>query len=547
MAKPTRYTPEMFAEYGEKGYWGTTTLADLWDRNARDYPDKEAVVDSKTRLTWAQAKQWINRLALGFLELGIKKGEVIVIQLPNCVELCLLRLACEKVGALCLPILRTFRHKEMEYLLNYTEAVGVVIPWVFRDFDHFKMITELRPNLPRLKHVFVVGDEVPEGATSIKQMTQDPLENRYPSDYLERTKCPANEFSLILQTTGTTGFPKFVESPICSRVCMGKLAGEVPQVTGDDILAALVPAAAGPNVMVYFTAPQVAAKAVMLEHFEAEEALRLIEKERVTIFGVPGAVLAMMVKHPSFDRYDLSSLRFVWTGFAPIPYELAIEAEKKLGLPITQGYGTMDSGGATKTTSDEPLEVRLQTVGKPYDGNEVKLVDESGEEVVEGIGEIWFKGPGLASGYYKDPEATWQVWTPDGWFKTGDRGRFDERGYLLVVGRKKDMIIRGGQNIYPAEVEDMLNRHPKVSDVAIIGMPDPIMGERACAYVIPKPGQDFTFEEMISFLKGENFAPYKLPERLEIVDSLPMVGEQKVDKKVLQEDITQKLKAEGKA
>ena len=192
----------MFAEYGEKGYWGTTTLADLWDRNARDYPDKEAVVDSKTRLTWAQAKQWINRLALGFLELGIKKGEVIVIQLPNCVELCLLRLACEKVGALCLPILRTFRHKEMEYLLNYTEAVGVVIPWVFRDFDHFKMIAELRPNLPRLKHVFVVGDEVPEGATSIKQMTQDPLENRYPSDYLERTKCPANEFSLILQTTG---------------------------------------------------------------------------------------------------------------------------------------------------------------------------------------------------------------------------------------------------------------------------------------------------------------------------------------------------------
>ncbi len=222
-----------------------------------------------------------------------------------------------------------------------------------------------------------------------------------------------------------------------------------------------------------------------------------------------------------------------------------MEIEEKLGCPIVQSYGAMDSGGMTLHSFNDGAKVRLLTIGKPAGGNEVRLADNAGKEVPEGsAGEILVRGPTLVSGYYKDPEATWQVWTEDGWYKTGDLGKFDEYGNLVIVGRKKDVIIRGGQNIYPVEIENLLVNHPKVSNVAIIKMPDPVMGEKACAYIVPKQGHDFTFEEMVSFLKKNGIAAYKLPERLEIVDALPMVAEgQKVDRKVLEKDIGEKLKA----
>ena len=158
MAKPTRYTPEMSEEYRKKGYWTSLTISDVWERNATDYPDKEAISDSRTRLTWREADQWIDRLAIGFMELGIAKDQMVVVQLPNSVELCLLRVACERAGVLCLPVLRTWRHSELSHVLGRTEAVAVVIPWKLRNFDHFAMIQELRPQLPGLRHVFVVGD-----------------------------------------------------------------------------------------------------------------------------------------------------------------------------------------------------------------------------------------------------------------------------------------------------------------------------------------------------------------------------------------------------
>ena len=196
----------------------------------------------------------------------------------------------------------------------------------------------------------------------------------------------------------------------------------------------------------------------------------------------------------------------------------------------------------------DPREIRLGTVGKPSaEGDEIKLVDEAGREVARGeVGEVWARGPSGLSGYYKDADTTWQVWTSDGWFKSGDLGRLDEHGNLTIIGRKTDTIIRGGQNISPVEIENMLATHPKVYSIAIIGMPDPVMGEKACAYVVPKPGQELTFDEMVSFLRQKHIASYKLPERLEILDKLPLVAEQKVNRKVLRDDIMQKLKAEGK-
>jgi non-ribosomal peptide synthetase component E (peptide arylation enzyme) len=547
MAKPTRYTPEMIDEYTKAGYWGSTTYSEIWNRNARNYPNKEAIVDSNNRLTWEQANQLIDRIALNFLALGLRKDEMVVAQLPNCVELVLLRAACERTGLLFLPVLRNLRKNEIEYILGYTEAVCIIIPWQYRDFDYHKMIREIQPNFSKLKHVFVVGDSIPEGALPFTKMMQCPSERLYPPEYLEETRAGAMEYSLVLPTTGTTGLPKFVEFPVCSRVCSAKAFAEDFKFTSDDIFGIIGPAAAGPNVRAYLVGPLVAAKIVMMERFEAGAALDLIQREKITVVGVVPTMLAKMIEHAAFDEYDLRSLRLIYSTGADLPYQLALTAEEKIGCKIIQIYGSVDAGCGTSALPEDSQETRLLTVGKPPKGNEIKLIDENGNDVIDGnVGEIVLKGPISTSGYHKDPEATWQCWNREGWFATGDLGRIDKNGNLVFVGRKKDIIIRGGQNIYPVEVEALLIKHPKVLDVAIVGMPDQIMGERVCAYVVPRESQYLSMDEIVSYLKDLSIAPFKIPERFEILESLPMVGEQKVDKKALKQDIAQKLSSEGK-
>lgn len=532
-------------EYIRKGLWKNVTLFELWDKNARDFPMEEAVVDHKKRLTWAQAKLWIDRLALGLLELGFKKGEVLVIQLPNRVELCLLRVACEKAGILSLPVLRTLRHKEIEYILHSIKAAGVVIPYQYRGFDYFNMIKEIQPRLPALRTILISGEEVPSGAISINQMVQPPEEKSYPPDYLKGKGFQAQEPSLLFLTSGSTGFPKFVQYASESRLCQARELVELLKLSHNDILAALAPAAGGPNIPVYFSAPLTGSKIVLLEYFEPEAALQLIEEEKVTIpCAVPSQLAMMFLCAKQRGYYSYKSVRVWYSPASSLSVSVAKEVEEKMGGIITNGYGAVDFGGSTQPTLDDPQEVRFLTVGKPIKGTVLKVVDDDGKEVAKGeVGEIWGRSASCAWGYFQDPEATRLAWTEDGWFRTGDLGKWDEKGHLIIAGRKKDMIIRGGQNIYPLEIESLLEEHPEVRAVAVVGMPDTIMGEKACACVVPHNGANFTFEEMISFLKGKRIAPYKLPERLEIIERLPMLSDgQKVDKKVLREKIASKLK-----
>ncbi|MDP2719640.1 MAG: AMP-binding protein [Dehalococcoidia bacterium] len=545
MAKATRYTPEFIKENLDKGYWTKTTYVDIWDRNAAEYPDKEAVVDSHTRLTWSQAKLWIDRVALGLLEMGFKKDEVLVVQLPNSVELTLLRVATEKAGILCLPLMRTFRHKEVEYALKYTEAAGVVVPVTFRDFDYIKMLGEIKGNLPSLRHIFTVGDSTPAGTVSIGRMVETPIEQKYPADYLQKTKTPFDEFTLIFLTSGSTGFPKFVENPICSITCREYWLAKHLKFTRDDVFALISPTAGGANGRAYCGAPIVGGKIVNLEKFDAEDVLKLIERERVTVLPAVPAMFSMMLNHPNLNKYDLSSVKYILSMGAVLPFDIGMEIEKKMGKML-QNYSSIDCSAACHTLPEQPAEQRILTCGKTYAWAELKLVDDDGKEVTAGgVGEIILKGPAAASGYFKDPDTTWKTWTRDGWFKMGDLGKLDEHGNLIIAGRKKDMIIRGGQNIYPVEIENLLVVHPKVLSAAVVGMPDPVLGEKACAYVVPKENQEFEFADMISYLKENNLPGFKLPERLEVIEKMPMVAEgQKIDKKTLMQDIADKLKAE---
>ncbi len=546
MAKATLFTEETIRKYTGQGIWTAETLSDLYENNARKYPDREGLVDSVHRLTWYQANQWIDRLALGFLDLGMKKDEMLVIQLPNMVEVPLIRVACEKAGLLCLQSLRTYRHAEMGHILKNLDATGVVIPWEYRGFDHFQMVQDLRKDLPRLKFILVPGDKIPPGAISLKKMVERPIEKEYPAGKLRKTRTPSTEFSLVVHTTGTTGFPKFVEYPACTRVHQWKINADVFGLTKDDIFAVIGPAPGGPNFPAYTGGPLKAAKIVMLEKFDAEESLKLIDREKCTIVCVVPAQLAMMVQHSNRDKYSYKSVRYWWCSSAVLDPNIGKEVEEKMGGKVVIVLGATDWGGEVLTPPDMPHDQRLSTVGKPVDGTEIRLIDDDGKDVPPGaIGEIISRSPSGISGYYRDPEATRQAW-PDGWYHLGDLGRVDENGNLRIVGRKKDMIIRGGQNIYPIEIESMLLTHHCVSEVAVVAMPDTIMGEKACAFVVTKKGRSFCFDDMVGYLKQKGFAAFKLPERLENIDAMPMAGEQKVDKKLLRQQIADKLKSEGR-
>ena len=295
------------------------------------------------------------------------------------------------------------------------------------------------------------------------------------------------------------------------------------------------------GTLTYFAAPIAGAKTVMLEEFTPEGALELIEKEKATAIGVVPTHLVRMLE-ADYKKYDLSSLRFIRSAGGYLSPQVAEEAEEAFGASITSDLGTQDKGSVSGCSVEDSKELRRRTVGRMLPGNKVRLVDEEGNVVPDGEpGILYFRGPHAPAGYYRDEELTATVFDEDGWCTTEDIVKFDE-GCLWILGRAKDMIIRGGQNIYPAEVEGLLNEHPKVSSVAIVGYPDRAMGEKCCAYVIPKPGETFTFEEMVSFLKEKQLAMFKLPERLEVVAEFPAVGDSgKVNKETLKKMI-KKLK-----
>jgi len=545
MAKVSRYTNEMVDQYVKAGYWTRELTVDFWDRNASSYPDEEALVDSRNRLTWLQAKQRIDRLALGLLDLGFKKDDVLLIQLYNSVELNLIRLACEKAGILLAIVPYTFRHTELESVLKQVEAKGVFISYEFRGFNYFEMFEEIRPRVQALKHIFMIGDKVPDKAISIqKMMDQDAAVPR--NDFPEKFKFDPFEFEEIMTTSGTTGAPKCVEWTGCARLAQARQYIKKLYLTRRDVIAAFSPSTgAATECLVYRCPPQVAAKTIMMERFTPEGACKLIERERITVVGIVPTMIVRLLEYPGLREHDLSSLRILVSTASLLPYQVAKETEEKLGCSICQGYGSIDSGAVTMCGIDEPQEARWQTVGRPFPGGEVKLLDEEGAEVPLGeVGMVTIAGPTCVGGYYKDPEATEQAWR-EGRFKMGDLGLFDAEGRLKIIGRQRDIIIRGGQNIYPKEVEDQLASHEKIAEVAIVRMPDRQMGEKACAYIVLKPQKRLTFEEMVSFLKEKRIAPFKIPERLVIVQSLPLVpGGNKVDKRYLEQEIAQKLKTE---
>ncbi|MBW2514583.1 MAG: AMP-binding protein [Deltaproteobacteria bacterium] len=542
--KPIRYKEDMVNEFLNDGYWTHELFYDFWDKNAREIGDKEALVDSKYRLTWSEAKKLVDAMAISWVEMGIPKHSRVIIQSPNSVYGFLARIACERAGLISLTVYPYLRQRELEYMLEKTEAKAVVILNIYNKFNYLEMYTELQKQFSHLEHFFLFDDEVPEnapaGTHSLPRMTQARAQQPVDDSILAvRRLDPFWNIALLTTTSGTTGIPKLVEWPTAPRVCTSKGRCDIWKLKSDDITMAIAPHAGGAaGTLTYFAAPIAGAKTVMLEEFSGEGALALIEKEKATAIGVVPTHLIRMLEADA-SKYDLSSLRFIRSAGGYLSPQVAEEAETVFGASITSDLGTQDKGSVSGCSVEDSKDLRRRTVGRMLPGNKVRLLDkDTGEEVPEGEpGVLWFRGPHAPAGYFRDEELTATVFDKDGWTTTEDIVKFDQ-GCLWILGRAKDMIIRGGQNIYPAEVEGLLNDHPKVSSVAVVGYPDREMGERCCAYVIPKPGEDFSFDEMVSFLKEKKIAMFKLPERLEVVSEFPAVGDSgKVNKETLKKQI----------
>ncbi|MBE9572128.1 MAG: AMP-binding protein [Proteobacteria bacterium] len=551
--KPIRYDPGEIEKNLTKEFWDKTILPDYWDRNARQWPNKEALVDSLgSSLTWAEATQKIDRIALALIkDMKLKRDDKLMVQLPNCIEQVLVRLACEKAGVLSIPEMTTFRQTELADIATRTGAVGIVISKQYRKFDHYEMAKELQADIPNLKHIIVAGEDVPGDCISLNGIMEHPYEQEYdPIELWARRLDAIEEVGFLITTTGTTGLPKLIEHRIAAReIWTAKSHVRNWELGPDDCVLAIAPlAGAAGGTPAYVTAPVGGAKVALEYQYRGEGTLEFMEKERVTVIALVPTQLARLLELP-LDKYDLSSLRIIKTAGGYLPPPLAKEAEERFGCPILGTYGTQDTGSISGVPITASKDQRYTTVGRLHPGIEVKVLDDSGNPVKQGeVGTLWFKGPGNSIGYYKDLEKTMtEAFDKDGFATPGDLVTVTDDDYVKIMGRKKNIIIRGGQNIYPKEIEDYLLSYEKVTNAAVVPMPDPEMGERACAFVTLKKGEQFTFEDMIDYLKSKKIAPFKLPERLEVVEAFPLVGESgKIDNKAMVQMITDKLKKEGK-
>ena len=534
--------------YVEQGEWCNTTLDDYLRQHARERGDKLALVDRRWRLTFADLDRLAHRVACGLLHLGIMPGDVISIQLPNWAEWLVMHCAATRIGAVTNSIGAVYREREVGYILDYAETSLMLIPDTFRGFSYTAMLDALRPRLPDLRHVFVVGESVPHGMHSFEDLVATPWEDRYSAADLAARRPDPNHVTTLIFTSGTEANPKGVMHTHNTLVAGTRQAQETFTLAADDVIFM-------PSPIGHITAVLIAARlpvmygltAVWQDQWNPEAAVELIARERCTFTLSATPFLHGLVHAPNANRDTLGTLRRFACGGAPIPRELIRRAEEVHGFFASAAYGSSEALVNSAIRPGDPLERRYSTDGRIIPGVEARLVDpETGAPAKPGEdGELQVRTSSLFAGYYKDPARTRDVVSSDRWYSTGDLCALDAESYLSVVGRKKDIIIRGGANISAREIEELLFTHPKVTSVACVAMPDPVLAERVCAFVVCEPGEPLTFDEMIAFLEDKRIAAWKLPERLEVRAAFPMTPSGKIQKYLLREEIARLLGRKG--
>ncbi|CAM6623879.1 TPA: medium-chain fatty-acid--CoA ligase [Escherichia coli] len=527
------------AAYRQQGLWGDASLADYWQQTARAMPDKIAVVDNHgASYNYSALDHAASCLANWMLAKGIESGDRIAFQLPGWCEFTVIYLACLKIGAVSVPLLPSWREAELVWVLNKCQAKMFFAPTLFKQTRPVDLILPLQNQLPQLQQIVGVDKLAP--ATSSLSLSQIIADN---TPLTTAITTHGDELAAVLFTSGTEGLPKGVmlthnnilasERAYCARL----------NLTWQDVFMMPAPLGHATGFLHGVTAPfLIGARSVLLDIFTPDACLALLEQQRCTcMLGATPFVydlLNVLEKQPA----DLSALRFFLCGGTTIPKKVARECQQ-LGIKLLSVYGSTESSPHAVVNLDDPLSRFMHTDGYAAAGVEIKVVDDARKTLPPGCeGEEASRGPNVFMGYFDEPELTARALDEEGWYYSGDLCRMDEAGYIKITGRKKDIIVRGGENISSREVEDILLQHPKIHDACVVAMPDERLGERSCAYVVLKaPHHSLSLEEVVAFFSRKRVAKYKYPEHIVVIEKLPRTASGKIQKFSLRKDIMRRL------
>lgn len=527
------------AAYRQQGLWGDASLADYWQQTARAMPDKIAVVDNHgATYTYSALDHAASCLANWMLAKGIESGDRIAFQLPGWCEFTVIYLACLKIGAVSVPLLPSWREAELVWVLNKCQAKMFFAPTLFKQTRPVDLILPLQNQLPQLQQLVGVDKLAP--ATSALSLSQIIADN---TPLTTAITVHGDELAAVLFTSGTEGLPKGVmlthnnilasERAYCARL----------NLTWQDVFMMPAPLGHATGFLHGVTAPfLIGARSVLLDIFTPAACLALLEQQRCTcMLGATPFVydlLNLLEKQPA----DLSALRFFLCGGTTIPKKVARECQQR-GIKLLSVYGSTESSPHAVVNLDDPLSRFMHTDGYAAAGVEIKVVDNARKTLPPGCeGEEASRGPNVFMGYFDEPELTARALDEEGWYYSGDLCCMDEAGYIKITGRKKDIIVRGGENISSREVEDILLQHPKIHDACVVAMPDERLGERSCAYVVLKaPHHSLSLEDVVAFFSRKRVAKYKYPEHIVVIEKLPRTASGKIQKFLLRKDIMRRL------
>lgn len=562
------HSPERIEEYVANGWWGMTTLDTLFSELVGQKPDAAALSDplnradftdgAVRRYTFAELDTMVNRLAAAFLTQGLNKDDRIAVQLPNIAELVIFYLACARIGAIAVPFPVQYREYELENLSNFAEVRAIVTVTRLGDRQHAAAVAGLRDKIASLDTIMAFGENVPEGVIALDGILANETEGDWLTYYINNLRITANDVFTICWTSGTESQPKGVPRTHNDWIAIAYATVDGAELTGDDVLLNPFPlvnmAGIGGMLVPWLLT---GAKLVMHHPFDLMTFFKQVAIERITYTVAPPALLNMLLmREDMLAKADLSSLRVIGSGSAPLSPWMVKSWHDKFGIHVTNFFGANEGTALIGGPKDIPdPEKRAQYFprfgvagyewsGRVPQGIKSRLVDLSTEqEIIEPNqpGELRLKGPTIFAGYWRGDEVGLKPFDDQGFFRTGDMfeiaGSGDDARYYRFVDRAKDIIIRGGVNIAAAEIEALIMSNPKVADVAVVGYPDAVLGEKSCAFVVMRPEQTLTLDDLVEFLKEKKIASYKLPERLEVVPALPRnpVG------KVLKRDLRQGL------
>ncbi|HUT73093.1 MAG TPA: AMP-binding protein [Desulfatiglandales bacterium] len=537
------YKKEKAQLYNKYRWWLGLTWGDVLDKASDLYPGKVGLVDNSGRLTYGELREKVDRLAIGLVGLGIQKHDFVLLQIPNWHEYVVAFFAVQKIGAVAVLLLPRHTELEINHLSMLTKPKAWILPERYRRLDYLPIIEKVRKENPQLEHIISVRAKGGIGFISLEQLIEGARLPGNDLPDLESRRPDPMAVAQIMPTGGTTGLPKAVPRTHNSFLCNVEYHSRAWEITSEDTVLTIAPVSHGQGMLcgvggAIFNF----AKFVLIDSTEPADICKVIERERVTAIPTVPAILIRLINFERVKQYDLSSLKKVYAGGAASTPDLVKDVVERLNCRFVNAFGSVEGSNAM-TRLDDDFEIVCNTVGKkccPYEN--YKIVDRDENMLPPNKeGQLATKGPGIFTGYFKSVEENQDIFTKDGFLKTGDLARIDEFGNIKITGRIKDIIIRGGENISAVDIENLISSHPGVKDVAVIGMPDEELGERICAYIHAASGIKLSFQEIISFLKKKGASVLQLPERIEFVESIPLTKVGKADKEALRADIRRRL------